>query len=68
MQVVQLLMHGQKQCWRKEAEKAKEYCIVKRLGMGCFTKKVKSSLRYDFALKPECQEDPVLLSDCLYNQ
>ena len=31
------------------------------LGMGCFTK-VRSSLRYDFALKPECEEDPVLFS------
>ena len=40
----------------------------KGVGIGCFTKKVKSSLRYDFALKPECEEDPVLLSDCLYDQ
>ena len=53
---------------RKEAGKAKEYCTLHRPRNGCFTKMVESSLKYYFALKPECEEDSVLLSHCLYNQ
>ena len=64
-------MHRQKQCRSVGEKKQRRPRILytsKGLGMGCFTKKVKSSLRYGFALQPECEEDPVLLSDCLYNQ
>ena len=70
MQVVTLLMHGKNNAgvWEKSGEDQRILFSYKGLGMGCFTKKVKSSLRYDFALKPECEKDHVFLLDCLYNQ
>ena len=55
--------------WAKRSREGQRILhTYKRLGMGCFPKKVKSSLKYVFALKPTCEEGPVLLSDCLYNQ
>ena len=53
--------------WEKRCRKGQRI-LYKRLGMGCFSKKVKSSLKYVFALKPKCEEGPGLLSDCQNNQ
>ena len=58
-QVDTLLMHGKKQyrsVGEKKQRRSKNTVYYKGLGMGCFTKKVKSSLRYDFALKPESED------------
>ena len=44
------------ECGRKEAEKAKEYCILRSTRNGCFNKMVESLLKYYFALKQECEK------------
>ena len=55
-------------CGRFETVGQRILYTYKRLGMGCFTENVKSLLKYVFALKPKCEEGPVLLCGCLYKQ
>ena len=53
-----------KQCWsvgEKKQRRPKNTVYLQRTRNGCFTKMVKSSLRYDFALKPEYVSLPLQL-------